>query len=185
MHTVLTTRDIFTVLNNPHIRSPVSDGQGQYSNQVITTARGTFMISVQEMSSIYPYISLRQMTCTCRERMSRYVLSISGALVWQLDLTGLWKMEMWHHTNLQWTYQSFSQDGNATSLSFFICSKFTRTLRRSWRQWTQIRIQSMFFIKQSFFPPYSVFLFWTEVLCHIFKTIALNVFFYYMIMCTN
>lgn len=87
MRTVLTTHDIFTVLNDSHIRSPVSEGQGQYSNPVITTAGGIFMISEQEMSSIpiYSWIALYILKTDDlymqRERMSRYVLSISGALV--------------------------------------------------------------------------------------------------------
>lgn len=98
-----------------------------------------------------PYRSLRQMTWTCSERMSCSALSISGALVWQLDLTGLWKMEMWHHTNLHWTHQSFSQDGNVTSMSFFICPKFTRTLKSSRLQWTQIKIQSMLILNNTLF----------------------------------
>lgn len=50
---------------------------------------------------------------------------------------------------------------------FFICSKFTRTLKCSRLQWTQIRIQSMFCIEQSIFSVWFFFSCLKGVSCHI------------------
>lgn len=58
---LLGTHDIFTVLNDPLIRPCVSEGKEQYSNQIITTARGICVISIRAMPSInlYPWIALQ------------------------------------------------------------------------------------------------------------------------------
>lgn len=153
--------------------SRASGRQTQHSTQAISSRDVSWLASKQCHLSLFilglPYRSVLWTTCVCRERGR--ALSISGALVWQLDLTGVWKMEMWHHTNLRWTHQSLNRDENVTSLSFFICSKFTRTLKCSRLQWTQISILSMFCIKQS----NSSFHFWTHFLLVRFQLFSCSV----------
>lgn len=125
------------------------------------------------------------MALACRDRMCYYVLSTRSALVWQLDLTGVWKMEMWHHTNLQWTHQSFSEDGNVTSQSFFL---FFISVLNSQGHWSALGrnglilgFRAWFVLNKEFFSQ-SVFFFLDRCFVSLFFFLDSDIFFSFVLL---